>query len=303
MTEWLFLFGVAWCVYSFDATWWVGPETIVLTGDQPEHFKARIGPHLKIKGDSGLFFPGLLPPFAAHFELGGTRTTTKEESAERVLVVARQATCEAAILHRLGAGLWVWLFIASPFLVSMVGLIRVWWLVLLGLFALTVTIVIQFAISTRRLMVDTGTPWIADSVVMLLSPPAAISAGHRLTRIALRPYSAITVGGALAGDVEFVQLARLFHFAPGLLGSHEGDSAEIQARLAFLLQRRGLRSAFEAAPKQESPEMVGFCPRCQLQLLRWDGNCPDCLAVPLVSFENGMQSSARSEATVENRRH
>ena len=279
MSELLSLLVVAWVVYVSDTAWWVGPESLVLTGHASGEFRVRAGPRYTVRQERGFIFTKTMPPFPPSFELRDAGGGQKA-SPERIRQVATQAAKAARPLAWMGAALWVFTFAIAPASIVLVGLHRAWLPVVAGLFGGALAIVVAFARAWRVVYPASPRGWRSDGAPMFLAPLGAIRASDKLTRRALQDFGPIAVVGALASDEEFVRVARLWYFedADRETSRREGIRAEVDA----LVAARGLSHALHAAPPRESPCMEGYCPRCRTQLMRTGGCCPDCLTVAIL---------------------
>lgn len=279
MSELLSLLVVAWVVYVSDTAWWVGPESLVLTGRASGEFRVRAGPRYTVRQDRGFIFTKTMPPFPPSFELRNAGGGQKA-SPERIRQVATAAAKGARPLAWMGAALWAFTFAIAPASIVLVGLHRAWLPVVAGLFGGAFAIVVAFARAWRAVYPASPRGWRSDAVPMFLAPLGAIRASDKLTRRALQDFEPIAVVGALASDEEFVRVARLWYFEDG---DRETSRREgIRAAVEALIAARGLTQAFHAAPPRESPGMEGYCPRCRTQLMRTAGCCPDCLTVAIL---------------------
>ena len=274
MNDVLGLVLVAWIVYLWDAAWWVGPDSIVLTGRQASCMHVARGPRWVLRGDAGVFIPRLIPPFNYHLEVQ-PRMAAAGGADDAVIVAAAEAAFAAARpLLGLGAALWGFCFVAAPALMAAFGLKRVWIALAAVLFGAAILIVGVFARSWRRLYPHDRTGWRSHALPMILSPLAAICAADVLTRAACASFSGVAVAAALAPRDEFLRMARLYYFPVG------GDD-----ELKSVLAAKGLTASLFVPPDRRDPDMVGFCPRCHTQLSRSSGMCPDCGDVAVVAFE------------------
>jgi hypothetical protein len=275
MTELLPLLVVLACVYVSDALWWTGERSLILTGRRPGEFRAHCGPTLPVRGGRGFFVSTLAPPFAYSFELDLDDGPDRKADRATVERTTQQVLRLAAPLRRLGEGLWIFLFILVPLIVTTLGLSGTWMPLLAILLIWLVAIVVTYRRAWRTLH-DGASGWKSDAMLMILSPPGAIRAADRLTRRALRPLGAMRVASVVADRDEWLRLARLHYFEEAAVS--QAARGEIEA----ILRPDGIRAL--AMPPPQSPGMLGFCPRCHEQVLRESGECPDCLGIPIRAF-------------------
>jgi hypothetical protein len=272
VTEVLGLVAVAWLVYVSDALWWVGPDRIVLSGRDAGSMRAQLGPAFTLRQDSGVFVPRLTPPFNHHFEVGASADVDNPSDDAAIIAAAKAAMAAARPLQRLGAVLWGFCFLIAPALMMTWGLRRVWLALVVVLFGSAIAIAACFARAWRTVHPGDPRGWKNEVFPIILSPLAAICAADALTRRACASFNGLAVVSALARREEFLRIARFYYFAPG---NHAVDS---------FLAAKDLREAVLQPPPRAGSEMEGYCPRCHTQLVRGNGDCPECLDVAIVPF-------------------
>jgi hypothetical protein len=280
VTEVFGLVFVAWLVYVSDALWWVEPQRIVLSGREIGNMRAQLGPTHRIRHESGVFIPTLTPPFEHHFEVASGTGGREAATEQAIAKAAREAVAAARPLERLGALLWVYCFSVAPVVLIGLGLRRTWMPLVAVLFAGAAGILACYARCWRRLRPGDPGGWKSDAIPMILSPVAAICAGATLTRSACASFDGLAVVAALATRDDFLRIARLHYFAP------EGgtEASNRRREIDLILQAKGLREAMFQPPPMTEAGMEGYCPRCHTQLLRADGDCPECPHVAIVPF-------------------
>ena len=271
---------VIWCIYVSDALWWTTSDALLFTGTRVGNFRARRGPSLDVRDGKGFFAAPLFPPFQCSFECvisadEDARPSKRVEIERRV----RRSIELSQPLRMLGGGLWVFLFIVAPVAVAWWGLSSSWVLLLAILILWLVAIAVSYRRSWRALYSEDPHGWRGDAALMLLSPPGAIRAADRLTRHALQSSNALRVLEVLTTPEHFSEIARLLYF-------DEPTPRQTTARreIERLLESPALAHAFASPPERE-PGMMGFCRRCHGQLLRGDGECPDCAWIVITPFE------------------
>jgi hypothetical protein len=211
-----------------------------------------------------------------NFEID-TTATGPHRSLEAIVAAANRAITAVRPLVRLCTLLWFYCFVIAPVLIVTLGLQRVWLPVLVGLFTLATIVVVCFARKWRVLRPHDPGGWSVKAVPMILSPLAAICAADTLTRSACASFDGLAAVAALATRDDFVRIARLHYFSPG-----DATSAGA-SRLQSIVDTSVLAAILEA-PLPESEEMKGYCPRCHTQLLRADGDCPECYRIAILPF-------------------
>jgi hypothetical protein len=167
--------------------------------------------------------------------------------------------------------LWIYLFIVLPVAVFVLGLALTW------LPALGILLVLLARIGTayrRRAAARRPRSSSGDLAVMLLSPPGAIRAADRFTRRACEGMRTVRIARTMASEEEFCRWARLVYFDPTI------DNEPLKDEIAKTVAGGELHRLFSDPPAADAG-MTGFCPRCHQQYLRRDGDCADCIDVPI----------------------
>ena len=188
--------------------------------------------------------------------------------------------------------LFVFLFIATPILVTIFGLQRL----LIGcgaaMVALAVVIGVSFFYAHRKFYPYETQERIENLVKMILCPPISMRAADILTRNLLAEYSPIVVASVLAGKRER-QFARAFVLDLKHPLKHEVTDAkavetlewataeQLKACLAHL-ERTGEKSLLD--PVEREGDSSAYCPRCGVQFVVCEGECSDCPGVELGAF-------------------
>jgi hypothetical protein len=268
---------VLWCVYLSEILWWTSDDRLILIGRRIGAFHGQYGPTVTVREGRGFYIPSFAPPFPHLFEcqLGDGLPS---RLAARGLVERRvkAALAAAAPLRRLGAGLWIYVFIVAPAVIVLFGL-RATWPFLLALLALwLLATILTYRRSWSRLYPEKPGDWSKDAFLMAFSPLGAPRAADRLTRGALDGLTAMRIASVVAPRDEFCRLARLVYF-------DSRARQETRQEIDHILEAEGWAAAFAAPPAAE-PGMKGFCPRCCGQLLCDSGGCPDCAGVSIRPF-------------------
>jgi hypothetical protein len=204
----------------------------------------------------------------------------------------------SALLRRLAAILFVYLFAIAPLLLWNYGFRYVGFGVATGLIAQTFTIGWLFRQAHKHLFPDGSEERFTPFLTMLLAPPAAIRAPDILGRHLLEEFHPLAVAQALAPPETFKALARhilLDLQYPILPATPSSDPAAIRTEEWFRgMVRESIGRFVEhagASPeellKPPAPTEIGsraFCPRCSTQFVNTDAVCGECGGRALVSF-------------------
>jgi len=181
-------------------------------------------------------------------------------------------------LRRWSLGLALWIFAGAPLAIFSFGLARTWLGLVISILAWTTAIVIQFASERRRMYPDAPRAWHGPAATLLLSPFGAINASDRLVRHAFRSFGLVDIIESVAPDAEVIRTSRMLYFSPEA-------SEHTRSAITDMLARRTLGRVLFTPPPRLSPDALSYCPRCQEQLFRVAGECPDCDWVTLVPFD------------------
>ena len=195
-------------------------------------------------------------------------------------------------LRRFTNSMFVWLFVAGPAAVNLLGLGITWLPLLLGVVLLLVLIVRSFLRAHRALYPFERATRFRHVVTMALSPPAAARAADLLLLDLFSGLHPLAVAAVVfnAGDFERYASDTLRALRYPLSEDLSDEAAAIAQwyrrellRVAEeFAQRRGLDlDAVYAVPEPESPAIVAYCPRCRTQYLSHNQSCADCVGVEL----------------------
>ncbi len=128
---------------------------------------------------------------------------------------------------------------------------------------------------------------------MIVCPPVSMRAADVLTKNLLAEFSPVAVASVLGGpgDQQFVRSFVLDLQHPLKHEITDAKAAETidwmnaqQLRSCLSLIERVDRFKSFLGPTEREGESVSYCPRCGVQFVLDEGECPDCPGVALVSF-------------------
>src|ERR1043165_1255077 len=229
--------------------------------------------------------------------------TSKRERVVRAWVQQQFALDQAAArleegktviepVQELGLILFMFLFVFTPALMSMFGLMSLIIPVALVMVILAVLTGVMFYRAHKQLFPSEGSERFENLVKMILCPPVSIRAADVLTRNLLAGYSPVVVASVLAGAGE-QQFVRAFVLDLQHPLKHEvvDQAAEQTMRWAVnvcleqIKQGRYLKPEDLLAPSTREQDSLSYCPRCHCQYVVREGDCPDCPGVELITFE------------------
>jgi hypothetical protein len=219
--------------------------------------------------------------------------TARQFAGDEAAKVLREASSIIRTIRWMCSILFLFLFVATPILVSTFGLLRLFIPIAVLMFLLGVQISLMFH-DARKALFPGEARW--DQVItMILCPPVSIRAADLLTRDLLSGYSPVVLASLLAGS-RAQQFVRAFVLDLQHPLKHEvtnEESAEIirwaaAEQLGFCLehikQSSNLEQEVLLAPPQPSENSISYCPRCECQFNVSSGECPDCPGLGLVAF-------------------
>lgn len=191
--------------------------------------------------------------------------------------------------------LFLFLFVASPTMVVIFGLQQL--LIPIGavMIALAVLIGIMFFQLHRKFYPAETQERFENLVKMILCPPVSMRAADILTRNLLAEYSPIVVATVLSGSANEQQFLRAFvldlkyplkHEVTDPTAMETIDWATAEQLKASLAQVQRAGDAFVLGPVEREGESIAYCPRCGVQFVVSEGECPDCPGVELVAFSD-----------------
>lgn len=216
-------------------------------------------------------------------------------NTRRIESVWLQFRKQTGVLRLVTNMLFIYLFIAVPWLIQFFGFSSTWLLLLIGLLLLTSSIAVLFYRSHKEFFPEAADDRFTHFVIFLLSPATAIRALDALSRPLFEGCHPLAVAKVFCREPAFRILAQriwreLQHPAErrGANVSTSKRSAEapgrqgVQKELEKLLRQSGLKPDELLRPPAPADETcVSYCPRCLSQFTTPQGVCPDCGGLPL----------------------
>ncbi len=204
----------------------------------------------------------------------------------------RESQEEIGSLQGVCTLLFLFLFVAMPIIVTIFGLQEL--IIPSGavMVALAVLIGVMFFRLHRKLFPAETQERFENMAKMILCPPVSMRAADILTRNLLAEFSPIVVASVL-GRAKETQFVRAFVLDLKHPLKHEVTDAkaletiewataeQLKASLAYV-ERSGDASLL--GPDEREGDSIAYCPRCGVQFVVRDGECPDCPGVELVAF-------------------
>ena len=195
-----------------------------------------------------------------------------------------------APVQELSLILFLFLFVATPALMSGYGLMPLIIPVAVVMVILAVLTGIMFYRAHKRLYPSEGSERFEHLVKMILCPPVAIRAADVLTRNLLADYSPVVLASVLAGTSE-QQFVRAFVLDLQHPLKHEVTDVTAEQTMRWAVNEqlnicleRFLQPGDLLAPSDREKDSISYCPRCRCQYVVSETDCPDCPGVELVSF-------------------
>ncbi|HET8782405.1 MAG TPA: hypothetical protein VFM63_08305 [Pyrinomonadaceae bacterium] len=197
----------------------------------------------------------------------------------------------------------VFLFVGAPLLVSFFGLEQMILPIAGAMVMFAVWIAIKFFWAHRRFYPAESLERLENLLKMVLCPPVSLRAADVLTKNLLARFSPVAVAGVLEGPGE-QQFVRAFVLDLQHPLKHEiADAKAIetidwmnaqQLQLCLSLIEHVDRFNGVLGPPEREGGSVSYCPRCGVQFVVDEGECPDCPGVELVAFSDHEFNAARS---------
>ena len=197
----------------------------------------------------------------------------------------------------------VFLFVGAPLLVSFFGLEQMIIPVAGAMVLFAVWIAIMFFGAHRRFYPVESLERLENLLKMILCPPVALRAADVLTKNLLARFSPVAVATVLEGPGE-TQFVRAFVLDLQYPLKHEITDAKAVETIEWMNAQQ-LRSCLSLinsvdrfkdvlGPTEREGDSVSYCPRCGVQFVVDEGECPDCPGVELVAFTDHEFNAARS---------
>ena len=195
-----------------------------------------------------------------------------------------------APVQELSLILFLFLFVATPTLMSAYGLMPLIIPVAVVMVVLAVLTGVMFYRAHKQLFPSEGSERFEHLVKMILCPPVSIRAADVLTRNLLADYSPVVLASVLAGTGE-QQFVRAFVLDLQHPLKHEVTDASAEQTMRWAVDEqlhicleRFLQPDDLLAPSAREKDSISYCPRCRCQYVVNETDCPDCPGVELVNF-------------------
>ncbi|HET6980313.1 MAG TPA: hypothetical protein VFI24_28520 [Pyrinomonadaceae bacterium] len=216
---------------------------------------------------------------------------TKQFSTKDATARLQEAQAAIEPIQSLGLFLFLVLFVLTPVLGVIVGLMTLIVPVAIVMVGLAIEIAILFRRAHRQLYPHESSERLESLVKMILCPPVALRAADVITKNLLAEFSPIVLAQVLTGsdEKEFVRSVVLDLKHPlkhELSDKHAVETVTWSAneQLNVCLKHLELKSEELSAPAQREENSLSYCPRCYCQFLVAAEECPDCPGVKLMEF-------------------
>jgi hypothetical protein len=197
---------------------------------------------------------------------------------------------QTRMLRYLANWLFVFLFVACPFLVWKLGIVKAIWAVVIGIYAQTILIALLFSKLHRKIYPADSEQILKPFLIMLLAAPSAIRAQDILGRPLLEPFHPLAAAKALCSQEEYDRLASIvvrdLHFPrmPVTPPDSPDKATETESGFRKMLLKQFNDPKWLNAPERTETVHSQYCPRCLQQFTDAGTTCPDCGGRPLVKF-------------------
>lgn len=236
---------------------------------------------------------------------------SKQFDAKEASGVWHEAEGAIGLIRWMCAMFFVYLFVAAPIVVTFYGLERLIIQIGATMVVLAIVVAIMFFRTHRRFYPAETQERLENFVKMILCPPVSLRAADVLTKHLLSEYSPVVVASVLAGPGSTSgsserQFVRSFVLDLQHPLKHEStdekavetidwmNAEQLQACLKHV-ERAGYESLL--GPTQREGDSVSYCPRCGVQFVVADGECPDCPGVELVAFADHVEEVTLSQTS------
>lgn len=216
----------------------------------------------------------------------------KQFDAKQAANVQREAEDADGPIRWLCSLSFVFMFVATPILVTIFGLERLIIPIAVAMVLLAAQTAFMFYRAHRKLFPRESQERLENVVKMILCPPVSLRAVDVLTRNVLSEFNPLVVANVLEGADEqrFVRGIVLDLQHPLL---HEVTEEKALATVNWMgaeqlrlsreyVKQVGLENLF--GPTERAGDSLSYCPRCSEQFVMTKGECPDCPGVALVAF-------------------
>jgi hypothetical protein len=220
---------------------------------------------------------------------------SEQFASEKAATALRQADLVIKPVRWMCSILFIFLFLMTPILVSIFGLLFALIPVGVVVMFLVVQIAVMFYRAHQKLFSSEREERIQNVIKMVLCPPVAIRSTDLLSKEVLADYSPTLIATMLSPALaqQFVRAYILDLQNP--LKHEESDemateiitwAADEQLKfcLEYINRNGNISSEVLLAPPEQSEDSMSYCPRCRCQFIVESGACPDCPGVRLLAF-------------------
>jgi hypothetical protein len=201
---------------------------------------------------------------------------------------------------------FVFLFIATPILVTIYGLETLIIPIAVAMVLLAAQIAFVFWRAHRKFYPTESQERLENVAKMILCPPVSLRAADVLTKNLLSEFSPVAVASVLAGPGE-QQFVRGFVLDLRHPLKHEITDQKAAETISWMNERQ-LSSCLTLVeridrfrgfldPTEREGDSVAYCPRCGVQFVVEEGECPDCPGVELALFSDQREEVTLSKAS------
>ena len=232
---------------------------------------------------------GMVKASASKREVMARNWIAKQYSASDATNQLKEGEALIKPIQSLGLILFLFLFVLTPVLGSLFGLMTLILPVAIVMIALAVEIAIVFRRAHRKLYPAESSERLESLVKMILCPPVAIRAADILTRNLLVGFSPIVLAEVLTGSGERQFVRSVIRDLKYPLGHELSDASAVEtitwaANEQLKVCERRLKPEELLAPTQRENNSISYCPRCRCQFVVAAVECPDCPGVRVLEF-------------------
>ncbi len=208
----------------------------------------------------------------------------KQYSVNEATSLLKEAQELIKPIQSLGLILFLFLFVLTPLLGALGGLMTLIVPVAIVMVALAVEIAIVFRRVHAKLYPAESAERLESLVKMILCPPVAIRAADILTKNLLSEFSPIVLADVLTGSGErqFVRSVILDLKHP--LGHELSDANAVETVMWAANEQVKVCERYMLTPTQREENSISYCPRCECQFVVEIVECPDCPGVRVLEF-------------------
>ena len=208
----------------------------------------------------------------------------KQYSANDATSLLKEAQELIRPIQSLSLILFLFLFVLTPLLGALVGLMTLILPVAIVMVALAVEIAIVFRRVHAKLYPAESAERLESLIKMILCPPVAIRAADILSKNLLAEFSPIVLAEVLtrSGERQFVRSVILDLKHP--LGHELSDASAVETITWVANEQVKVCEPYVLTPTQREENSISYCPRCECQFVVAAIECPDCPGVHVLEF-------------------